>query len=257
MTRQLVSSSLLALALMVGTACLLGQVRAHQRLGPPGVKTNPVPGSIRLHAQLPEQVLDYQSKETETEDIVLSNLPKDTSFGSRHYEAPDGFWLDLRVVLMGHDRTSLHKPQFCLTGQGWRINDFASSETKVNIDRPCKYELPIVKLVASRTLEVDGRNQQISGVYVYWYVAGDAMSASTLGVQRMWWMATKLLRTGVLQRWAYVSCFAPCPPGQESAAFERIRSFIAAAVPQFQLYPSRESLANGGPLPTQPDAARF
>jgi len=53
----------------------------------------------------------------------------------------------------------------------------------------------------------------------------------------MWWMARELFRTGELQRWAYVLCFAVCLPGQEEVTFERIRKFIAAAVPEFQLTP--------------------
>ena len=60
-------------------------------------------------------------------------------------------------------------------------------------------------------------------------------SASTLGVQRMWWMAREMFRTGVLQRWAYISCFAICPPGREDATFERMTKFIAASVPEFQM----------------------
>ena len=53
----------------------------------------------------------------------------------------------------------------------------------------------------------------------------------------MWWMAQKLLTTGVLQRWAYISCFAVCLPGQEDALFEHMKRFIAASVPEFQLVP--------------------
>jgi hypothetical protein len=195
-----------------------------------------VPDSIRLHADLPEHVLDYSSKELETEDLVIRTLPNDTSFGFREYTNAE-FRLAMRVVLMGRDRTSLHRPQFCLTGQGWAINQSLSREATVKVEQPFAYELPIVALMASRTVNADGQSQLLSGVYVYWYVADDAMSASTLGIERMWWMASKLLRTGVLQRWAYISCFASCAPGQESATFDRLKSFISAAVPQFQLYP--------------------
>ena len=244
MNRQLVITCALALGIMGLTAGLLREMRSHQRLAPPGVKTHPLAGSsIRLEAELPEHVLDFESKHLDTEDIVLAVLPKDTSFGRRRYRAPDGFTLDLRVVLMGKDRTSLHKPQFCLTGSGWHIDDAASQETAIKIDQPFSYELPIVELVAKTVIENDGRTQPVSGIYVYWYVADDAVSASTSGFQRMWWMASKLLRTGVLQRWAYISCFAPCQPGQEAATFERMKPFISAAVPQFQLFPRSESTA--------------
>lgn len=226
---------------MIGTtAGLLVHSRARQRLAPPGVKTHPIPGSIRLEADLPDQVLDFKSEKLDMDEVTLAVLPKDTSFGRRRYQAPDRFTLELRIVLMGRDRTSLHRPQFCLTGQGWKIDDVASSETNLKVERPFNYDLPVVGLVAHSSITRDGQTQALSGVYVYWYVADDGLCASTSGLQRMWWMASKLLRTGVLQRWAYVSCFAACLPGQEAATFERMKPFIAAAVPQFQLYPRLE-----------------
>jgi hypothetical protein len=53
----------------------------------------------------------------------------------------------------------------------------------------------------------------------------------------MWWMARDLFRTGILQRWASISYFAACAPGQEEATFKRIKQLIAASVPEFQLVP--------------------
>jgi len=55
--------------------------------------------------------------------------------------------------------------------------------------------------------------------------------------QRMWWMARDLFFTGVLQRWAMISCFTVCAPGQEDAAFERLKKFMVASVPEFQRVP--------------------
>lgn len=234
MNRRMLVSSGAALVLIGITVMLLNQMGSRQRLAAPGVKTHPLSGSIRLQADLPEKVLDYSSEPIKVDYVTLGGLPSDTSFGMRRYRGPDGFDLDVRIVLMGHDRTSMHRPQFCLAGQGWRINDVASKETSVHVQRPYAYDLPVVELIAS---SVDSQNQPLSGVYVYWYVADDAVSATALGVQRMWWMAKKLITTGVLQRWAYVSCFAPCAPGQESATFDRMAQFICAAAPEFQLYP--------------------
>jgi hypothetical protein len=192
---------------------------------------------------MPERVLDYQSELLEVDDITLNALPRDTSFGQRRYKAPDGMVLDLRAVLMGTDRASIHKPQICLPAQGWQIDDVHSAQTSLNIERPFAYQLPIMKLVARKTVSDGGREQTWSAVYVYWFVADDALSGSPSGFERMWWMATKLLKTGVLQRWAYVSCFVACPPGQEDATFDRMKQFIVAAVPEFQLYPRSMSLA--------------
>lgn len=226
-----------AFTLMVSGVGLLTHLRSHQRLGLPGVKTAAIAGGANLRVVLPERVLDYESELVEVEAIVTNTLPKDTSFGQRVYRAPDGFWTTLNVVLMGSDRTSLHKPQFCLEGQGWTIDQVASSSATVPITRPVPYELPVIKLIASKETTVDGRRALARGIYVYWYVADDAISASASGFQRMWWMTWNLMRTGVLQRWAYVSYFAPCSPGQEDATFERIKQLIAATVPEFQLIP--------------------
>jgi len=232
-----------ALCLIAGTNVLLVRTGARQHLGAPGVKTHPIPGSIRLQADLPERVGNYTSEPLAVDDVTFNGLPADTSFGMRRYKGPDDFTMDLRVVLMGHDRTSLHRPQFCLTGQGWRIDDVASGELKIQVKRPFNYELPVIKLF-TRMNTPD--NKAISGVYVYWYVADDAVSGSALGLERMWWIARELVSTGVLQRWAYVSCFASCAPGQEQATFERIKGFITEAVPQFQLYPRDKTAAMAG-----------
>ncbi len=70
------------------------------------------------------------------------------------------------------------------------------------------------------------------GLYVYWFVADGAVTAHRS--QRLWWMARELLQTGTLQRWAYVSCFAQCLPGEEDKTFVRMKEFLAEAVPQFQ-----------------------
>ena len=227
----------IALGLMGVTAALLNQLHTHQRLGLPGVKTSPIPGSIRLQVELPPRVLNYDSKPMDPDKIVLGVLPQDTSFGRRLYTADDGFQVLMDVVLMGGDRTSLHKPQFCLEGAGWHIDQTATSQTSVPMRRPYAYDLPVVKLLASRQHTAEGRNETIRGVYVYWYVADGEVSASTSGLQRMWWMAKDLLRTGKLQRWAYVTSFAMCLPGQEEATFERLKTFIVASVPEFQLTP--------------------
>jgi len=235
----------IALLLIGGTAGLLTNLRAHQKLGLPGVKTTPLAGSIRLEVELPSDVMDYDSEPVPEPQIVLDYLPKDTSFGQRLYTAPNGLQTMVNVVLMGTDRTSLHKPQFCLQGQGWRIDDNVSREVNVHLDRPCSYDLPVMKLLASRVVTLKGQQVPLRGVYVYWFVAQDQFTAKHW--QRMWWMARDLFRTGVLQRWAYVSCLSVCSPGQEEATFEQMKKLIIASVPEFQLTPEVRQTASAQP----------
>lgn len=233
------SATLLAITLLLigGTASVLGSLRARQKLGPPAVRTSVISGSSRLEVELPENILDYDSERLPVQQMALDYLPKDTSFGQRLYRAPDGRWILANVVLMGTDRTSLHKPQFCLEGQGWKIKDSASKELSIPMERPYHYDLPVMKLMASKVITDQGKEMPASGVYLYWFVARDELTAKHW--QRMWWMARDLFGTGVLQRWAYVSYFAICSPGQEEATLERMKKLVVASVPEFQLTPAK------------------
>jgi hypothetical protein len=222
----------LTLGLIGGTAGFLVHLKASQRLGQPGVKLSRAADTGKLQIDLPAKVLDYKSVLVEPEAAVTQTLPKDTTFGQRRYQAESGFWTDLTVVLMGTDRTSIHKPQFCLTGQGWTINE--AVHATVEVARPHPYQVPVMKLLTTK--KFSGSNGEVTtyrGIFIYWFVADQHLTEQHW--QRMWWMARDLVRSGTLQRWAYVSCFSPCLPGQEEQASERIKQFIAAAVPEFQL----------------------
>ncbi len=219
------------LILFAGTGAFLNHLHSHQRLGRPGVKTSPSPDPKRLQVDLPVLVLDYSSQPIATDKIALEALPPDTSFGQRIYTSADGHQVAFSAVLMGGDRTSLHKPQFCLRGTGWTIDK--TEERSVRVERPQPYDLPVTKL--DLVPETPGSHGGAHAIYVYWFVADDEYTASH--GQRMWWMARDMIRTGVLQRWAYISCLAPCAPGQEEATFERVNKLIGAAVPEFQLTP--------------------
>jgi hypothetical protein len=72
-------------------------------------------------------------------------------------------------------------------------------------------------------------------LYVYWFVDADRFTASH--ARRMLWMAHDVVIKDVLDRWAYISFFTQCLPGQEEATFDRVKKLITATVPEFQLVP--------------------
>ena len=226
------------LALMGLVAGSLLYLQSHQKLGRPGVRIVPVTihdpdGKVvgTNSAYLPEVVLNFSSKPHPVTQVELGWLPQDTTYGRRYYTAPDGFELLASIVVMGTDRTSIHKPQYCLTGQGWRID--RSDQTTIRVERPAPYDLPVMRLTATGIRETAAGEKSVArGIYVYWFVADNELTADHL--ERMWWMARDLICTGTLQRWAYVSCFAACLPGQEEATYRRMKEFIAASVPEFQ-----------------------
>lgn len=220
-----------ALALMALTAGAVAHLKYHQRLGEPGVRWTPMGEGLRGRVELPERVGEYVSTNVEPSALEWEVLPKDTSLARRLYRGPDGFEVLLGVVLMGTDRTSIHKPEYCLTSQGWQIVE--RTTTSLSLDRPHPYTLPVRQFVTRRLGQLpDGRPTRWSGVYLFWFVAEDRLTASHWG--RVGWLAWDLIRRGVMPRWAYVSAFVVCPPGQEEQAAARAREFLRAAVPEFQ-----------------------
>ena len=235
-TPPLVGPALIAALLLMALAGgAIYQLQTRQTLGRPGVLAEPQAGSPRWRIPLPEQVAGMTSQEVPAAEVELSALPADTSIGKRLYTATNGAPLLLQVVLMGRDRTSIHQPQYCLTGQGWLIEQ--TEEVRLPVAQSPPHEVPALKLTASKVFTTaDGQRVPVRAIYVYWFVADGALTAHRS--QRLRWMAEELLKTGTLQRWAYVACFAQCLPGEEDQTFARVKEFVAEAVPEFQRSPA-------------------
>jgi hypothetical protein len=234
MRKRKIILATLTLALIATTGFALNWFRAHQKLGRPGIKAAPTSEGIVMSIELPEKVLDFTSTNVPQSEVVLGYLPKDTSYAQRFYMGEDGFWANANIILMGTDRSSIHKADYCLAGQGWRT---VKKETvKIPIGGPEPYEMPVAKWTISRIIEnPDGTKREIHGIYSFWFVADGQQTVSN--DQRILWFYRDLLTRNVLQRWAYVSYLVACNEGQEDAAFERLKGLIAASVPEFQLPP--------------------
>jgi hypothetical protein len=231
-----------AILIMVATVGGILHFKLHQRLGKPGVKLGPTPlldptgkKVAEESVILPENVSGFEATSLPVSDIELNVLPKDTMFGKKMYKADDGFVSAVSVVLMGADRTSIHKPEICLVTQGWTIDK--SEMDHIKMKQPIAYELTVMKMTATlRGKDKNGQPVTVRGIYVYWFVADNLLTATHR--QRMLWMARDLLLTGALDRWAYVAYFAQCAPGGEEPIYQRLKDLIVESVPQFQLVPS-------------------
>jgi hypothetical protein len=159
-------------------------------------------------------------------DEELRGLPEDTTFGRRLY-AGKGLRVQLGVVLMGRDHTSIHQPQYCLKAQDWTVTN--TERIVLHLERPAACDIPAIKLDA--THQMPG-GQMVHCIYVYWFVCGDKITAEE--GSRLWSMWKAVLGKGVTERWAYISYFVTCLPGEESDTMNELRKFIAATVPEFQ-----------------------
>jgi hypothetical protein len=228
---------IIVFGLIGAVAAALNWFHMNQKLGTPGIKAVATPGSVVMKIDLPARVLGFTSTNVPEDQTVLDILPKDTSFAQRRYIDPDGFWVNANIILMGTDRTSIHKADFCLPGQGWRIDQ--KTIVNVPVESIPAYQLPVAKWVITNFMQMqDGKKTEVRGLYVFWFVARNEETTSHW--QRIWWLTRDLLTTGMLQRWAYISYFAICAPGQEDATFERVKKLISASVPEFQLAPGEK-----------------
>ncbi|MGB9601432.1 MAG: exosortase-associated EpsI family protein [Limisphaerales bacterium] len=248
----------IAAAMILGSGVLLGYLQKNQRLSPTPVKIvpEPMPGVDSAAAEsdkksfiagtnrvyLPEKVNGYVSQLIPVERAEYETLPKDTIYGRRLYRGEDGFEIVNMVVLMGADRTSIHKPQYCLEGTGWRID--SSEQILIGMEKPFHYQLPATKLnLSGYIVGNDGRKQFRKGIFLYWFVANNELTADHKS--RMWSVALHRIKKGEIQRWAYVIYFATCLPGEEESAYERMKAFIKESLPEYQLFPKIETMAQG------------
>jgi hypothetical protein len=230
-----------ALVLMAGTIGALTWLKAHQKLGQPGVKFAPITGSVVVKIDLPAQVLDFTSTNIPESKVLLDNLPRDTSYAERIYTGADGFQVQATMILMGTDRSSIHNADVCLSGEGF--SGKKKAVVTIPIAGPQPYQMPVARWdVSGGFQQPGGRSAELHGVYVFWFVADGEETPDYH--QRMIWLGRDLLCTGVLQRWAYLSYFAICPPGQEDATFERMKNLIASSVPEYQLPPASLNMKN-------------
>lgn len=221
------------LAIMAVGSGFIFWLQAAQTLGEPGVRIAPVAGTDRVEIVFPQETLGRPLVEMPASPEELRSLPTDTTIGRRGFSAEDGFEAVITVVLMGTDRTSIHRPQICLTGQGWAIDSNSGDERSITIEKPHRYSLPVRKLVASKEVKTEAGSATARAVFVYWFVADNRLTNKDW--ERMLWMSGNLVTAGVLQRWAYVACYSVCLPGQEDATYERLKEVIAATTPGFQL----------------------
>lgn len=227
------------MAMIILTLGMLLTIKHRQVLQAPGVKVGPVviygagEKPVADHSiLLPEKILEGVSTNNGPIDSTeVAELPADTTFGRRNYFFPDGFTCTISVILMGTDRSSIHQPQFCVTGQGWNID--ATDAIDLQFDQPHHYKVPAIQLTSSiRYTNMMGAATKVRSIYIYWFVSKDRFCTGQF--DRMWSTLRTLLSTGEMERWAYISCFAVCAPGNETATVERMRKILKAGVPTFQ-----------------------
>ncbi len=182
---------------------------------------------------LPDSIgLDWVGQGAEVTPIEREILPPDTGYSRKLYVS----LLDRRqqvflsIVLSGRDRTSIHRPEICLVGQGWSITGqlahaFSRPDTKAVL-------VPATVLRIEREFTTpQGKKVKVPGLFAYWFVGADKIVPTNTArvfyssVDRLWHLEA--------HRWAYVLAQTTAIDGEE-AALARIQSVLNGTVPAFQ-----------------------
>ncbi|MCF7688398.1 MAG: EpsI family protein [Cephaloticoccus sp.] len=190
------------------------------RLTTEGINPVPLPAFIGV---------DWIGRQTAVTAIEREILPPDTGYARRNYVAlhQPGHQVFLSIVLSGRDRTSIHRPELCVTGQGWTITSRFDHDFVIT----ARDEITLPTTVL-RVEQVDTRTGRIfPALLAYWFVNSDRMVATHW--ERMAYAAWDRLRHGRADRWAYVLVQTDAVDG-EAAALTRLQEVLAGTVPEFQ-----------------------
>lgn len=172
---------------------------------------------------------EWIGRRIEVSAVELEILPPDTGFSRKVYVdvANPRRQVLVSIVLSGRDRSSIHRPELCVEGQGWTIKDSFAHRFPMLL--PGGAELPSTVLRLERSGTREGR--PAPALVAYWFVSSEQVVASHW--ERMLQGAWARLRHGRADRWAYVLVQTGAEDGEE-AALARMRELLAGTVPVFQ-----------------------
>jgi hypothetical protein len=156
-------------------------------------------------------------------------LPKDTVILKKKYQHQEEADRSVfcSVVFSGEHRTSIHRPETCMVGQGHTI------EHSTVIEVPLEGREPLKVMVLHLTRRIGPQRFQ-HNYYAYWFVGKDR--ETPYHHQRMIWMALDKVLRNVSHRWAYISVSGTRDPDlSDTGHYTEIREIVSRLYPEIHL----------------------
>jgi len=188
----------------------------------PGVRL--VDGQLFLPAEVGNWRGDEMTGLTKEERDVL---PADTEGGRRMYQDAAGHEVYCSVVLAGRDVTSIHRPELCLTGQGWRwagvsVDSIPTAAAPGGV-------LRVMRLDAVHDVSLkNGQVGQAQSIFVYWFVGKDR--TTPYHWQRILWTTMDRVFHNRNHRWAYFLIHVPVTTTRANA-MQTVNQFVQDLYP--------------------------
>lgn len=154
-------------------------------------------------------------------------LPADTGLVRKYYHRPgEREGIHATIVLSGNDRSSIHRPEVCMTAAGNEIME----ERTIRVPVPGQDDLLQIRVLdmSKQFSSTDGKPVTSDTYFAYWFVGKGRETASHC--QRMIWMALDRMLHGISHRWAYIALSGPRVPGSD-AHLQEIANFASRLHP--------------------------
>ena len=188
-------------AILGGGVVLTATTSDVAKTSEPGVKLYPDGTPF-----LVDQAGDWTGSEKQgltKEEVDL--LPQDTQGSRRLFKNKNGDELFCSVILAGRDATSIHRPELCLPGQGWTINEHIET---IPVAAASGGTLAVMRMNGTHATRLPyGQMGQARAIFLYWFVGKDRITASHW--QRIYWTSKDRILHGTNHRWAYILIHVP------------------------------------------------
>lgn len=147
-------------------------------------------------------------------------LPRDTVIRKMMYVHPNGAVIHASYVLSGKERSSIHRPQVCLTNNG---NEIVKT-VKARVPLEGRDPLDVIVLDLVRSFKTpDGAQHASCAYYAYWFAAKNHETPYHL--MRMFWMASDRVLRSTAHPWAYITVSGSRDP-ESDRHIDETRDFI-------------------------------
>jgi len=189
---------------------------------------------VGVNLALPDSVGIWEGKDLKISEKEIATLGPETQFARKSYTDGLGDELQVTIVLAGQDmNTSIHRPERCLSAQGWDLVDSKS----VKVPLPSDAALETTRLHDMQMFRTAEHAAAIP-VYnldYYWFVGCTDITNSHTA--RYWMDIRDRVLHGYNQRWAYFTVTATVTSGlrhfgrDEKQTDALIQDFIKKLVP--------------------------
>lgn len=152
-------------------------------------------------------------------------LPEDVQILRRRYEGSNGDHFDVTLLLSGHDRSSIHRAELCLVGQGHKIVKQRTVTVPLDEGRPL--DVMVLDLLSGSRGPGSPRAH-----LAYWFE--DSVHRTPHHAWRVFWIAWDSVVHGKSRRWAYVTVTSFNGPRSREDDIEHLRSFLAKLYPHLR-----------------------